>query len=137
MRKDDWPVRLHRYIESIKDSKFAYGAHDCGLLAAGCIEVMTGEDFASELRGYTSAREAMEAVKRVCGSASIRKLGEHIAAKYNLREVPVLMAQRGDLAIVKNRRFGIVALTGTEIYVPAKQGIIRVPLVDATKVYRI
>ena len=136
-RKEDWPVRLHHYIESIHDRKFAYGAFDCGLFAAACIEAMTGEDFASELRGYTSAREAMEAIKRVCGSASIRKLGEYIAAKHGLKEVPVLMAQRGDLAIVKNLRFGIVALTGTEIYVPAKQGIMRVPLTHATKAYRV
>lgn len=98
---------------------------------------MTGEDLAAELRGYSSAREAMEACRRVCGSASIRKLGEYIAAKHELREVPVLMAQRGDLAIVKNCRFGLVAMSGTEIYVPAKVGVMRVPLNHATKVYRI
>jgi hypothetical protein len=137
MRKEDWPVQLHRYIDSIQDARFAYGAFDCGLLAAGCIEAMTGEDLAADLRGYTSAREALAACKRVCGSYSIRNLGEYIAAKHGLKEVPVLMAQRGDLAIVRNRRFGIVALTGTEIYVPAKQGIIRVPLTDATKAYRV
>jgi hypothetical protein len=137
MRKEDWPARLHQYIESVKNSTFAYGQFDCGLLAAGCIEAMTCEDFASELRGYTSAREALAASKRVCGYYSIRKLGEYLAAQHHLKEVPVLMAQRGDLAVVKDRRFGIVTLSGTEIYVPAKQGIARVPLTDATKVYRI
>jgi hypothetical protein len=137
LRKDDWPIRLHRYFESVQDAKFTYGDFDCGLFAAGGIEAMTGADLAAELRGYSSAREAMEACRRVCGAASIRKLGEYIASSHGLHEVPVLMAQRGDLAIVKNRRFGIVAMNGMEVYVPAKVGVMRVPLSHATKVYRI
>jgi hypothetical protein len=136
-RYNDWPTRLHLYIESIRDTPFKYGSFDCGTLAAGAIEAMTGDDLASELRGYTSAREALAASKRVCGSYSIPKLGEYISAKYGLKEVPILMAQRGDLAIVRNRRFGIVSLTGTNIYVPHKVGVIEGPLTSATKVYRV
>lgn len=137
MRYDDWPTRLHAYVESMQDREFAYGDFDCGLFAAGCIQAMTGEDLAAELRGYKSRREAIEAMRRMCGSASICKLGDAIASRRGLAEVPVLMAQRGDLTIVKGRRFGIVTLSGTEIYVPAKWGIMRFPLMDATKVYRI
>lgn len=137
MRYDDWATRLHVYVESMQGCDFAYGEFDCGLFAAGCIHAMTGEDLAAELRGYTSRSEAVAAMKRVCGSASVCRLGEAIAAAHSLNAVPVLMAQRGDLAIVKDRRFGIVTLSGTEIYVPAKRGIMRFPLKDATKVYRI
>ena len=137
MRYQDWPSRLHRYIESIKETPFKYGIYDCGLMAAGCIHAMTGEDFAEEFRGYASSREALDSIKRVTGSASIAKLGGYVASKHGLTEVPILMAQRGDLAIVRNRRFGIVALTGSEIYVPAKTGVIRVPLDHATAIYRI
>jgi len=137
MRYDDWVTRLDVYVESMQGRKFAYGEFDCGLFAAGCIQAMTGEDLAAELRGYESRAAAIEAMKRLCGSASIRKLGDAIAAAHNLSAVPVLMAQRGDLAIVRDRRFGIVTLSGTEIYVPAKRGIMRFALKDATKVYRI
>jgi hypothetical protein len=98
---------------------------------------MTGEDWALEFRGYSTGREALRAIKSVCGSASILKLGEYISNKHNLTSVSVLMAQRGDLAIVRDRRFGIVALNGTEIYVPTKLGIRRVPLTHATQVYRV
>ncbi|WP_263354188.1 DUF6950 family protein [Acidicapsa acidisoli] len=137
MRYDDWPSRLHGYVESQQDAKFAYGRFDCGLFAAGCIEAMTGEDFASDLRGYTSGCQAREVCKRLCGSASIPNLAEYIAARHNLKAVPILHAQRGDLAIVKDRRFGIVALNGTEVMVPGRIGVLRFPLTDATKVYRI
>lgn len=137
MRYDDWPSRLHVYVESMRDVPFSYGTFDCGLFAAGCIDAMTGLDLAEDLRGYTDRRECLEGCRLLCGSASIRKLGEYIAARYELGEVPILMAQRGDLAIVKNRRFGIIALSGTEIMVPGKTGIIRFPLKDATRVYRI
>lgn len=137
MRYNNWPSKLHSYVESHTNTPFAYGQFDCGLFASGAIEAMTGEDWAEEFRGYGSAREALQAIKLECGSSSIAKLGLYIASKHHLKAVPVLMAQRGDLAIVRNRRFGIVSLTGTDIYVPAKVGVIRVPLEQATKVYRV
>jgi hypothetical protein len=137
MRHNNWQGRLHAYVESCKNTSFAYGSFDCGIFAADCIEAITGNDLAAEFRGYKSAREAVTAIKNACGAMSIPKLGEYIAAKHGLREVPLNFAQRGDLVIVSNKRFGIVSMTGTDIYVPANRGITRVPLRDATKAYRI
>jgi hypothetical protein len=136
-RKTNWPSALHAYMESVKHASFQYGVYDCGLFAAGCIEAMTGLDLAADFRGYANRLGAMDACRQVCKSASIPKVGEYVASTYGLNAVPVLMAQRGDLAVVRNRRFGIVALTGGHVMVPGKYGVILFPLKSATKVYRV
>jgi len=45
-RYEDWDVRLFEEVEKVKNIPFAYGVHDCALLASHLAYVMTGVDIA-------------------------------------------------------------------------------------------
>ena len=64
MRIDGWEKMLTDFIESKSAASFQWGVHDCCLFAADCVEVITGHDYASQLRGrYKNGREAQEVIK--------------------------------------------------------------------------
>ncbi|MFT1618372.1 DUF6950 family protein, partial [Enterobacter kobei] len=94
MKHPDWHNRLIAVIRAAEKRPFLWGEHDCCLFAADCAEAMTGENFADGWRGtYDSETGAKKALLRGGGSL------EKVLAKY-LDEVPVKMAQRGDIAVV-------------------------------------
>jgi len=64
-RSADWPLLLDALIYSRLHTPFRWGAHDCCLFAADCIQAMTGADPARKLRGLT-VRRSMRFVKD-CG----------------------------------------------------------------------
>jgi hypothetical protein len=51
MRYENWPERLARCIAAARTRRFAWGAHDCALFAADCVQSMTGRDPAGAYRG--------------------------------------------------------------------------------------
>ena len=93
------------------------------------------------LRGkYTNRTEAFAAIKALCGSPTMEAVAEYLARDHGIPEVPVLSAQRGDAVVLKKGRastLGIIAMHGTEILTPFKDGILRVTLSLATRAYRI
>jgi hypothetical protein len=102
---------------------------------------MTGVDVGEPLRGkYRTRTEALAAIKALCGRASMDAVAAFLAARHGIPEVPVLCAQRGDAVVLRAGRrssLGIVAMHGTEILTPYKDGILRLPLSHAVKAYRI
>ncbi|HGF6045745.1 TPA: hypothetical protein ACF2T3_003696 [Enterobacter hormaechei] len=80
---------------------------------------MTGDNFADGWRGtYDSETGAKKALLRGGGSL------EKVLAKY-LDEVPVKMAQRGDIAVVENagtRCAGVIY--GGAVWVPGEEGLV-------------
>jgi hypothetical protein len=140
-RLGDWQARLSDYIVSNATTKFKYGVLDCGLFVAGAIEAMTGIDPAEGLRGkYKNRKEAFDAIESMCGTPTTEAIAEHLAGQYNVQEVSVLFAQAGDAVVLRRGRrssLGIVAMHGTEILTPFKDGILRLPLELATKAYHI
>ncbi|EDC1758919.1 hypothetical protein BH468_23725, partial [Salmonella enterica subsp. enterica serovar Senftenberg] len=96
MKHPDWHNRLITVIRAAEKRPFLWGSHDCCLFAADCVQAMCGEDFAEGWRGtYDSEMGAKKAILRGGGSL------EKVFARY-LDEVPVKLAQRGDIAIVEN-----------------------------------
>jgi hypothetical protein len=140
-RLGNWQTRLSEYIVSKATTKFRYGVLDCGLFLAGAIEAMTGEDVAEGLRGhYKNRKEAFEAIREMCGTPTTEAIAAHLAQKHGVKEVPILFAQAGDAVVLRHGRrssLGIVAMHGTEIITPYKDGLLRLPLESATKAYRI
>jgi hypothetical protein len=104
---------------------------------------MTGVDVALPLRDkYSNRLEAFAAIEALCGSPTMEAVAEYLAREHGIPEVPILSAQRGDAVVLKRGRrstLGIVAMHGTEILTPYKDGILRVPLTQAqvTHAYRI
>ncbi|HDC4767577.1 TPA: hypothetical protein O8U57_001692 [Enterobacter asburiae] len=119
MKHPDWHNRLIAVIRAAEKRPFLWGEHDCCLFAADCAEAMTGDNFADGWRGtYDSETGAKKALLRGGGSL------EKVLAKY-LDEVPVKMAQRGDIAVVENmgtRCAGVIY--GGAVWVPGEMGLV-------------
>lgn len=119
MKHPDWHNRLIAVIRAAEKRPFLWGEHDCCLFAADCAEAMTGDNFAEGWRGtYDSETGAKKALLRGGGSL------EKVLAKY-LDEVPVKMAQRGDIAIVENagtRCAGVIY--GGGVWVPGETSLV-------------
>lgn len=119
MKHPDWHNRLIAVIRAAEKRPFVWGEHDCCLFAADCAEAMTGDNFADGWRGtYDSETGAKKALLRGGGSL------EKVLTKY-LDEVPVKMAQRGDIAVVENagtRCAGVIY--GGAVWVPGEEGLV-------------
>lgn len=119
MKHPDWHNRLIAVIRAAEKRPFLWGEHDCCLFAADCAEAMTGENFADGWRGtYDSETGAKKALLRGGGTL------EKVLGKY-LDEVPVKMAQRGDIAVVENagtRCAGVIY--GGAVWVPGEAGLV-------------
>ena len=143
IRLPEWQSRLSDYLTQCSHTPFKYGKLDCGLFTTGAIEAETGVDVVLPLRDkYTNRLEAFAAIKALCGSPTMEAVASYLAREHGFPEVPVLCAQRGDAVVLKSGQrstLGIVAMHGTEILTPYKDGILRVPLTQAqvTRAYRI
>lgn len=136
-RRPNWQSALSEYIVACAARKFEYGVMDCGLFVAGAIAAMTGVDVAADLRGYRNRLEAFEAIRRVCGRKSMGAIADHLALRFEIPQIGVLFATAGDPVQSRTGRLGIVAMHGTEILTPAKDGLLRLPLEHAMRAWRI
>ena len=99
---------------------FRPGRHDCALFAAGWVKRVTGRDLA---RGW---RSRYRSLKR--GETLLQEAGfaDHVAlAAAHLPEIAPAFAQIGDLAVLEDNAFGIVA--GEMIYCLRPDGLGLVP----------
>ena len=142
-RRDDWPSRLLALIAERRERPFAWGRHDCALFACDAVDAMTGVDPARGLRGkYRSALGARRVLKDFAG-AGITATARKIAKVHGAPEVPILMAQRGDLAIVESempggsRALSLGVVLGEDVMVPGMNGMAAVPLSAARRAWRI
>jgi len=136
-RIPQWQSKLSAYLLGCYGRPFQYGVMDCGLLVAGAIEAMTGVDVAGELRGYHNRTQAYESIRRVCGCKNMLLICDHIAAEFCCPAIPVAMAQRGDPLQLRSGSLGLVAMHGTELLTPYKDGLLRLPLNQAVRAWRI
>lgn len=134
-RLPGWRSALFQAIEVHRRQPFAYGSHDCCILAADAVLAMTGVDFAVPFRGtYSDAASALDRLQE-------EGYEDQVAlAVANFPEVPIAQARVGDLAAVPadgwTMALGIV--TGPMITVLAPAGIGTVPLVaDANRAFRV
>lgn len=120
-------VMLSEYLAAAQGKAFRYGRHDCALFAVAWVKAKTGRDLSLGLR-HSSLREGIELLR----AAGYRDHVEAFAAQSE--EVPVLMARRGDIAVVNNC-LGIV--TGERVALVRRRGLVTVPLTSATRAFRV
>jgi hypothetical protein len=107
-RVEDWPARLSRFIAERTHRPFAWGAQDCCLFAADGIALITGVDFAADLRGYSTALGAARRA-RVAGAAPDDPYGVQLwPQRMGLPEIQPSLAGRGDLVLVSTDPAGAV-----------------------------
>lgn len=140
-RLPDWQTRLDSFLNLHAQDPFAYGSWDCCLFVCDAIREMTGVDPAQDFRDkYKSRDEAYRLIKAATGAKSLQMIVASITTKLKMQEIPMLMAQRGDVVLVKRARdysLGLIALNGRELKVCRAQGICSVSLSHATRAWHV
>lgn len=134
-RLSDYKSRLFAVIRNYELAEFQYGVTDCAMFGGECVEAITGTNPVIEWKGrYTTS---------LGGLRVARKNGYENQADWfvkNGSEIPVAMAQFGDLALLEgdaNETGWTVGLVGGSfILAMSEKGLTRVPLFNATKVFR-
>lgn len=129
MRQDNWAYKLGEFINSVHRTPFAYGEHDCGVLAAGVVKAITGVDALPDIK-YTSQLELMRELKRLFGSPYVNDVVATLATQHGWTEVQPTFAHRGDLVVIgtgRHSRLGVVSLHGTHIMTPGDNGMLYEP----------
>ena len=97
MRHPDWLKRLNDVVAKHQALPAQYGVSDCYLIADDAVEAVTGKTMhgAAARRYKTPAGAAKQLRKR-----GFQNVQEAFAARF--AEIPVLMAQRGDIGVYDN-----------------------------------
>ena len=111
---------LIAYASEAGTRPFRPGRHDCALFAAGWVKLATGRDLA---RGWRSTYRSLKRGQQLLEEAGF---ADHVAlAAAHLPEIAPAFAQIGDLAVLDDPAFGIVA--GEMIYCLKPQGLGLIP----------
>ena len=133
-RRQDWPLRLNAWLDSMRSRPFAWGKFDCALGAADAVQAMTGVDYAVEFReAYFSKRNAAQLLSERGGLEALvtQVLGAPL-------DVP-LLAQRGDVVLVDSGAEGpaLAVVIGAQAVAPGSQGAVFVPMAKWRKAWRV
>ena len=143
---DDWPERLNEYLTEIVGMPFVWGQHDCVLAALNAVKVMTGVDYALEIREkYSTALGAVRVMVRLYGVDSLSSAADVFCKKYEGEEVPISFAQRGDIVeadVVSAEggtgpSLGVVDLDGIHALFAGPSGAIRIKITDCLRAWRV
>jgi hypothetical protein len=125
-RHEDWEQRLNGCIAEAKTRSFAWGTHDCCTFVCEVIQALTGRDVYEKFREKYSDRASMVAAIREYGS--LAQLAEQVAKEYELEEVPVKLAGRGDVVLVNEGKYDSLAIVeGTHAAGASHKGLALVP----------
>lgn len=132
-RLHGWRAKLEAHIDACRREPFAFGRHDCGLFAAGCVEAMTGSDPAAEVRGrYQTMAGALKKIRQ----AGFADHVDMVAGLFD--EIDPPFAAVGDLAAVDgDGALAIGVVGGPHIFVPRPEGLGIVPLTSARRAWRV
>jgi len=139
-RFDDWAGLLDAFIASRRHARFEWGVNDCVLFACDAVLVMTGEDLARGFRDHYATLHGAAKAMRQFGASSVGELADIMADRRDLRVLPPLFAQRGDVVLLDRElgeSLGVVCLHGVEVWAPAEEGLAEIPLSEAIRAWRI
>lgn len=131
MRRHDWPLHFERFARARLAIPFTWGANDCATFAAAGVEAITGVHLLPDLRGYTSAREALAAIRAAGGldQVATRALGEPIRP---------LMAAVGDVVLVPmGKRMALGLCNGHTVIGAGRRGMAVTGMAGALKAWRV
>lgn len=132
-RLEYWPQILADFIAAA-DRPFCWGTWDCGLLAADCVQAMTGVDIAAEFRGrYTTARGARRVMR-----GSMAEMMARVSHTYGMPEIRPAMAQRGDMVMVDTPLGDALGIcVGARVACAGPDGLAMLPLSAARCAWRV
>lgn len=130
-RKPDWPIQLSKYLEEHRNTPFEWGAYDCVMFGAKGLERLTGRNFYAMYEGYTTEEDAKQIIENAGGIEAL--ISKHLGPGFrNYKQ-----AKRGDLVMAKmpQKTIGIVDDSGSRIACMGPNGVVRVPLTKAWRVW--
>lgn len=133
-RTQGWEQRLYHVTRRLLGIPFGWGTNDCCLFSADCILAVTGSDPAEEFRGtYSTKQEAM----RLIAKLDCRDVGD-VASRY-LPEMPVSLARRGDIVMMKNvnNELFLAVVVGHTAVGPTPDGMLHIHKNNALKAWRV
>jgi hypothetical protein len=93
-RHAEWPTHLNAAVSAARARPFHWRGHNCATFAADCVQAMTG----AALHGCFA--ELMKSGRRAIANAE--HLEDHADRILGFeRRVPVVLAQRGDVVLVR------------------------------------
>lgn len=132
-RKDNWREELFKYVAASVREPYAPGKNDCALFSAGAVKAMTGVDLAKGWRGkYRTLAGGYKQLKKK-GFDSLPEL-----AAAHFPEIPALMAQVGDLAVVDapdGEALGVVQ--GARVWLRLEEGLGFQDITDVKRAFRV
>ncbi len=140
-RFPDWESLLDAFFRSRLNAPFQPGLNDCALFACDAIKAITGVDLAMSLRGkYSSMIQAHDLVDDLTEGSGMLYLYDVIAGHHNIKQVPLLLAHRGDAVIITLKEgpvLGIIGLDGMYACFAGPDGIAKVLVRDCDKAWSI
>ena len=142
-RFEDWSSRLEAAIDAARGAPTGYapGENHCCLFSGDLVLAMTGTDVMAWFRGrYKNERGAYLALKRHAG-AGLEKTVEKISVEFQVPEVPVNYAQRGDWVLhdeAHTHDLGAGICVGSRfVTVLHPAGVVFLPMSKALRAWRI
>lgn len=135
-RVENWPSRLHEFLESAAATGFIWGENDCLLMVAGAIQAQTGVDLAAGIRGRYKTETG---AKRVLTSDLGGSLENALTTKLG-DPVPIPFAGRGDVALVRVddvEAAGIIDLSGERVAVLTLDGMESLPMTSVRLAWKV
>lgn len=130
-RAENWPKLLSAYLAERRYMPFEWGANDCMTFAGKGVEALTGHDYYTAYSDYSDEASANAMLAANGGIQGI------ITACLGAGTDKIKTARRGDIALVRlpSETAGIVDDTGQRIALVSKDGMLRVPLSKAVRVW--
>jgi hypothetical protein len=131
VRFHDWQLRLEAFARERQAMPFAWGRNDCALFAADAVLCMTGVRLLPNMRGYSTARDALRLID---GAGGLRGIACHALGGFIL---PVY-ARIGDVVLHRTgKREALGICNGGTLIAPGRQGMVAVPLSNAVAAWRV
>ncbi len=129
----DWPTRLNDHIEEWRHKKFEWGKADCALFCLYAEKAICGSSRFDDFIGkYRSAAGSARALLKIGAGDLAASVGAR------LREINVLEAQRGDVALIDTPLGDALSLVvGDKVAAMGKDGLIFLPLMSAKKAWKV
>ncbi len=137
-RLDDWTTRLAAYLAERQVMPFEWGVNDCMAFVAKGVEALTGHDFFTGFSDYTDEASAKIMLADNGGPFGI------ITDCLGWSSEEVLTGKRGDVVVFyypdqvtgeMQLTGGLIDDTGERIATVTPQGLRRIPLTEAIRVW--
>lgn len=135
-RLPDWPDRFADALAAALEQPFAWGTHDCCMMASNIALAITGRDPAAPWRGTYDTEQGAEAV--IVAGGGLDEVVAGAMHAFGSPECPPAFARRGDFAIVTvDNMLTLGVVVDDRVAAPGLRGARYVPLSTALRAWAI